>query len=390
MNKIIDKAINELPPQKDVAAWVEINTQHLSHNVQFIRAKIGPERQIMAVVKANAYGHGAVEIATYLLNSGVQHLAVATVEEGLELRKAGIKAPILLLNSILPEQISKLLDYQLTPTIYTVAFAEKVSIEAKQRGAELPIHLRLDLASNGLGMLPDQAVYQIKQISRLPHLLIEGIYTHLVSAYRQDAKQVAEDIQSFENVLSSCREELQARGVPIFRHVASSPSILNYPSAYYDLVRAGTCLYGLPSFVNQDGLLLKPVMSVKSRVCDIQYIEKGEMRGYYYSVFPESKVRVATLPIGYSHIPFLLLLKKPQVLIGGQKASAFGPANMSHLFVDVTHLPETRIGDEVVLLGAQGNEKLYAQDIIAETDLDISRCESICFISESIPRFFVK
>lgn len=379
---------NRIKTQK-AWTWVEIDLDRLQYNLEVIRNKIGFDRKIIAVIKADAYGHGAVQIARFLLEQGVEYLAVATLEEGIELRMANINSSILLLNAILPERVDQLLEYELIPTVYTTSFAEKLAAAAYRKGTTVAIHIRIDLASNGLGMDPDQAVSMIDRISCIENLQIEALYTHLVSAYGQNFEQVITDLQTFDEVhqqLATLNKKPQLRPA---LHVASSPAIISIPNSYYDMVRVGTGLYGLPSFEEQDENLFKPVMSIKSTICDIQSLDRNEMKGYTFSIQNCSNKSIATIPIGYSHAPYLLSMKKIEVLIRGKRVSALGTANMSNLFLDITDMPEAKIGDEVVLLGQQGQEKNLVQHIVQHTDLNIVQCESICFISPSIPRIYV-
>lgn len=369
-----------------MSVWIEANLENLKNNIRAIRQKVGYDVQIMAVVKANGYGHGAAKIAEYSLEYGVDQLAVALIQEGIELRQQGIKAPILILGAILPEQVELIRRYSLTATVCNLSLASSMAKVGEQNQERIKCHVRVDIGAVGIGVSPGDAILLVEDILAMEWLELEGMYTHLPSAYGQNIELIERDLALFNGVLTRLKEK--EIHIPII-HACSSPGIMKIPTAYYNMVRPGTCLYGLPSFENQEDWGIKPVMQLKAKIVDIKELGNGELSGYGYKYKTTKPTRVAAIPMGYADGFFMFMLKRGEVLICNKPAPVFGKSFMSHFLVDITHIPEAEIGDEVVILGEQGESNVTAEQLAYQSEIGTTNCESICLLSNSVPRIYL-
>lgn len=367
------------------SAWIEIHTRRLRHNVQVLRDHIGYPHPMIAVIKANAYGHGAVRIAETLSEEGFETFAVATIEEAVDLRKSGINEQILVMNSVDMNQAYLFVEYEIIPSIHQVSFAVHMQNLAKKQQQTIPVHIRVDLANGTPGAPPDQANHLIDQVLRLDNLRIAGVYTHLVSAYTQEDHFVQEDQYVFDRIVDHMKR-LNEQQVVI--HAASSPALIQYPLTYYDCVRPGTCLYGLPSLPNQT-LPLQQVMELKTKIVEIKRLNAGVSRGYDYHIKQPERTLIAKVPIGYSSASYLYHQRDGQALIRGEKVDIYGHAFMSHLMIDISGIPEAELGDEVVLFGQQGEQIISVADIAQASGIGLTNCELICLIDQTIPRIYI-
>ena len=346
---------------KGLTTWAEIDLAALEYNLDQIAAGLQEESDIIAVVKANAYGHGAIKVAqTVQEHPRVKMLAVATIEEGIELRKAEIELPILVLGTILESRIPEIIKYDLIPVVYTLDTAQKVAQEAKKRGAEIKVHLGLDTGMGRIGILVNnQPVEKIKTISDLEQLTINGIFTHFAAA-DEDLEYTKEQLAKFNHLLS----DLQKVGIEIpLKHVANSAAIIDLPASHFDLVRLGISLYGLPPAPKLAPQIdLKSVLSWKAHVVHVKRVSAGTNISYGCTYTTPKETKVATLAVGYYDGYDRSLSNQAEVLIRGRRAPVIGRVCMDQIMVDVTGI-EVHKGDIATLLGKDGDEKISAQEL---------------------------
>ncbi len=338
--------------------WAEIDLDALRANVRAIKAFIGPAVEIIAVVKANAYGHGAVAVAKAALAAGATRLAVHRVNEGVELRKGGIEAPILLLGYAPIAAAATVVQYRLTPTVITKAFAQALD---GYSGEPIPVHIKVDTGMGRYGVLPEEAVDFVRALDAMPHIVIEGIYTHFATADEADTSYMRQQFRIFRDVLAAV-ENVGIR--PLLRHACNSAATLSFPEAHLDAVRPGLALYGMqPSSEWSSPVPLHPVLTLKSRVARVRTLPAGSSIGYGRTYTLQKPTRVALVPIGYGDGYHRILSNRGQVLIHGQRARILGRVSMDQIVVDVDHIPEVRMEDEVVVIGQQGEEAIRAEEV---------------------------
>ncbi|MCA9407360.1 MAG: alanine racemase [Candidatus Omnitrophica bacterium] len=357
--------------------WVEINLKAVEHNVRCLRVLAKKNKfylptrrnskkysyshsQILAVIKADAYGHGAEQIGLLLQKEGIDYFAVSDVAEGIKLRKSGIKRPILLLESTLNEFVKEIFQYQLTPTICTYELALALQQRAKKLNRRCSIHIKVDTGMGRLGVWHQQAYEFIGRIHQLRNLTIHGLYTHFPAADTNHAF-TREQIQTFYNLIL----RLDKSGIVIpFIHAANSMGLAGYKTHVLNLVRPGLMLYGLyPQDKLKTKIHLKPVMSIKSRIIFLKNIEKGRSISYGRKFIARQSMKVATLPIGYSDGYSRLLSNKGDVLIKGQRCPILGAVTMDQIVVDVSKVPNLQLGMPVTILGREGKEEVAADEL---------------------------
>lgn len=368
-------------------AWVEINLDHIAHNIGQFRQLVAPKTQIMAVVKADGYGHGALMVGKTALAAGAESLAVAFVEEGIHLRRAGIDAPILLLGYTDPVQFATLIEYNLTPTVFDLPTAADFSKQAVAAGVILPLHLKIDTGMGRVGLLPAEAAAVTEQIAGLPAIKIEGFFTHLASAEDDNQSYTEEQLNKFNQVI----ETLKAKNISIpLIHAANSAAALKLPGARYNLIRLGLALYGhypAPDLKNSK-VTLQPAMTFKSRVVMVKKLPPGSCISYNCTYRTAAEELIATIPVGYADGYGRLLSNRGQVLIRGVRVPVVGRVCMDHLMVNVSHIPGVQRGDEVVLYGKQGEEELPVEE--AASLIGTVNYELLCAAGKRIPRFYFK
>ena len=351
-------SMEELPVvQPQQRAWLEIDREAISHNTAQICRSLKPGCSLMAVVKADGYGHGAVTVAEAAADGGATSFGVATLAEGIELRQAAITAPVLVLGNLQqPEEFRCCLHWGLSPTISSLRQGLIASNVAVAGGKPLGGHLKLDTGMARLGIDWTEAAQLLEELSKLDGLHLQGIYSHLADADNPDGKITGEQQQRFEAVLRRCME-LELR--PGIRHLANSAGTLSDPSLHYDMVRVGLALYGhAPARHLSDAVELKPALAVKARVTLLRDVPAGVGISYGHQHITRRASRLAVLGIGYADGVSRRLSGQMEVLAKGQRLPQVGAITMDQVVVDATDLPGLAIGDAVTLLGRSGDSEI--------------------------------
>ncbi|UMZ72805.1 alanine racemase [Natranaerofaba carboxydovora] len=368
--------------------WIEVHIGHLLHNINILQKHLGPTINMLPVVKADAYGHGAVAISKELQkNSSVIGLAVSSVAEGIELRCSGINIPIFILEYISPGQEESIVDCDLVPLLTNLSMAEKLGLLGKEKQKKVQVQVRVAVEAGNIGVSIDELPNLLLQIKGMEWLELKGFFTHLYAAYSKNDVMVAKQLSVFKKAVKMANDYNIT--FPL-THAASSPAILKYPDSYFNTVRPGTIMYGLPSFEDQEDTGLRPVMQLKSKITNIITLPAGGViAGYVKQPYCSSTMRLATVPLGYRDAPFLLNMQGGEVLVKGERTKIVGSPFMTHLLVDVTRICEANLGDEVVFFGEQVEDTIKAEDIANKAGIGATHCESICFLSSRIPRSFI-
>lgn len=348
----------------DKRAWIEISYKNLENNIREIKRVISPNSDIMAIVKANAYGHGMIQISKMLNKIGINSFAVATLSEGIKLRENNIKGDILILGYTGIKDIEKVIEYDLTQTIVDFEYAEKISklnIDTK-----LKAHIKINTGMNRIGE-SYKNIDNIIKMYRINNIQITGIYTHLCAAESKDEKDVeftSEQISKYDE----CIQKIRKLGInPGKTHIQNSYGILNYPKCNYDYVRPGIIMYGAycddVCNITRAKVNIKPVLSLKAQITAIKDISKGESVSYDRTFLADRDIKIATVSIGYADgYPRNLSGKGAKVLVNGKLADIIGKICMDQLMIDVTDIPKIKQGDTVTLIG---EEKEIAVEQIA-------------------------
>lgn len=366
-----------------------INLDALKYNFNQIRKRAGKKVKILAVVKADAYGHGAVKISSELENAGVDFLGVATCEEGIELRNAQITTPIIVLGGFFRGQCEYAKIYDLIPVIYNLESAKELSQCAYKSNSKIKIHVKIDTGMGRLGMLPSESKVFFQHLMKLNNLEIEGVMSHLADNNQADHSGV-EFTQRQEMIFKQQIEQLHQMGIyPRYKHLTNSAAIIDKNQDRFNLVRPGIMLYGAyPSERFKKVIDLKPVMSLKTKIISLKKVTKGTSISYGRTFRCERESLIATLPIGYADGYSRHLSNRGEVLIRGTRAPIVGVVCMDMVMVDVTKVPDVSLGDDVVLIGSQVNVHITAEEI-AEKIGTISY-EVLCGISPRVPRIYLK
>ncbi|MFQ5674264.1 MAG: alanine racemase [bacterium] len=365
------------------ATRAEINLSAIVSNLLSIKERVAPAG-VMAVVKANAYGHGLSEVAKVALENGVQYLGVARVEEGIRIRRFESDKPVLVFGGFMANEVPEFLKNNLELTVFDLRLAESLSTTARELGAVAKVHIKVDTGMGRVGLQWQEAAEFITRVWELSHVQVVGIYTHFASSDSADNSFADIQLHRFRQVLS----ELDDRGVEIpVKHAANSGAILDLPASYFDLVRAGVSLYGYyPSANTSESLRLTPSMTLKSQVISVREVEAGTKISYDATYETQRRTRMAVVAIGYGDGYNRLLSNQGEVLINGKRYPVRGRVCMDHIMVETGPEAEIRIGDEVVLLGRQGAEEISIDEIC--TKLNTIPYEFTTLISDRVPRVY--
>ncbi|MHB8841755.1 MAG: alanine racemase [Candidatus Aquicultor sp.] len=364
--------------------WAEIDLSAIKHNVKEARNAVGDTVGIMAVVKANAYGHGAGRVAKAACDAGASCLGVAIPNEGARLREAGIIQPIHVLSEAAAEAAPVILKYGLTATVYTLKSAQVLAEEARHRGTTAKVHVKVDTGMNRVGLPPERATEFLRELSALQGLEVEGIFTHFSEADNPESDYTNHQIRRFKYLL----EELESQGIcPPVKHAANSAAVYLHPESHFDMVRIGISLYGLhPSEATKGHIDLQPAFSLKARLSYVKELAGGEGVSYSRTYTTAQATKVGTVPAGYGDGYSRLLSNKAQVLIGGRRYPAIGNICMDQFMVDLGAGSTAGADDEVVLIGRQGSEEISADELASI--LGTINYEIVCMINMRVPRVY--
>jgi alanine racemase len=341
-------------------AWAEIDLGKLRRNLQLIRRDLPRNVQLLAVVKDEAYGHGALDVARIALEEGAWGFGLSTLEEAAALRDAGITAPLLLLGERQEAELPWCVEHDLTVSVNEPHTVRKLARAAASANKRVPVHVKIHTGMSRFGVRWDEALPLIEQICAEKSLSLEGVMTHFAQSDETDKTFANLQFSRFNEVLKG----MAARGIKVkYRHTCNSGGFLDLPQAHLDMVRVGILLYGIfPSSVCRRIPGIEPVMSVKARIAAIQKLKPGEVVGYGMRYTAPSERRIAVLPIGYGD-GFPRVRNQGGALIHGKRAPLIGGIAMDALMVDITDIPEARMWDEAVIMGRQGNEEISVHDM---------------------------
>jgi len=353
----------------------------IAHNVREIRKAIGQRRRLMAVVKADGYGHGAVKVAQAALGHGADYLGVALPGEAKELRLAGIEAPILVLGAIEPEQAREVIEARAEQTVCTVETAQALDHAGAEAGMHVDVHIKVDTGMGRIGVAPEDVLEFARAIGGLKQIRVKGLFSHFSVADEADKAFSRRQMGIFDQVV----ETLAQAGIKTsLKHMANSAAVLDLPQSYYDMVRPGIMIYGLyPSEHVGRSIPIIPAMTFKTKILFLKKVPPGTPISYGRTYHTEKQSLVATLPVGYADGYSRLLSNRGEVMVGGIRAPVVGRVCMDMIMVDVTHIPDVSVGDEVVLFG----EKPSADEIARLTGT-ISY-EVVCGVSRRVPRAYI-
>jgi alanine racemase len=338
--------------------WAEIALDRLIANYRLVKKQTG-KAKIMAAIKADAYGHGAIEVANTLVGEGVDFFGVASVEEGVELRKGGIATDILVLSPILYNQIDEIIEHNLMPTISELAFFRELNQRLKTLGTTINAHVEIDTGMTRTGIPYAEAKSAMSSLAASPHIKISGIFTHFPLA-DADGNFTGRQIKTFSQLVTDIRRKGMK---PRFVHMANSSGIFNFTNAYFNLVRPGISLYGLRSSPNvYYGDDFKPVMTLKSKIVNLREVPANTPISYGHTFRTSRRSRIATVSVGYADGYPRMLSNIGETLCNGRRAKIVGTVCMDLMMIDVTDVPDTRIGDAVTLIGKDGKEEITAEE----------------------------
>lgn len=367
---------------------VEIDLDNLAFNIRNIRKLLNHNTMIMAVVKANAYGHGAISASKTFLENGANMLAVSMYQEGMELRRANIDAPILVFNYVPHYEYERIIKDDLTLSIYNYKDALALSNMGKKMNRKVKIHIKIDTGMGRIGFLPDEeSIQEVIRISNLPYINLEGIYSHLASADEKDKKSTKEQYNRFNWFIKNLEDN--NIDIPI-KHISNSAGIIDHPEYNLDMVRPGIILYGYhPSDdVDKSRISLKPAMTFKTNIAHIKEWPESTGIGYNQEFITNKESLIATLPVGYADGYYRLLTGKGKVYINGDKASVVGKICMDQMMIDVTDIKDVKREDEVILFGYKDDRHPRIKNI--SKLLGTTFYEVISIISRRVPRIYFK
>ena len=375
--------------------WAEIDLDALARDFQAVRQAANPQAKVCCVVKADAYGHGAVRMAQEFESLGADWFAVSNLEEALQLRLAGLNQPILVLGYTPPEEAAALSKHNISQCLYSLDYARELSHCAVEAGVTVKVHVKIDTGMSRLGFYyqdisrDEATVQEVKTACTLPGLYPEGIFTHFAVSDEgtEGDSFTMRQFGCFKEMIESLLREGVSFAV---RHCANSAAVFDYPLSHLDMVRAGIVIYGLyPSGALRNRPQLSPVLSLRSVVSHVKTVKPGATVSYGRVFTADREMKVATVPVGYADgYPRILSAQGAQVLIGGKRCPILGRICMDQLMADVTALPQVQVGDLVTLIGRDGEEEITADELAAlEGSINY---EVVCGLSKRVPRVYLK
>jgi alanine racemase len=385
------------------ATVVEINLESFCHNLRSIKSLIGNKVQTMAILKADAYGHGAIQCAHAAVKEQVDYIGVGIIQEGIELRENGITSPILILGGIYPNEIKDLIKYELSTSLSNLVMATAISKEARHANTTVDVHIKIDTGMARLGVQPKDFTSLLEKITSCKNLKIKGFFTHLASADENDPKTTLQQISVFKNLLKILNSKNLSKKINlneyILSHIANTAGLLRFPESRFNLVRPGISLFGsFPSattasafdlLVEENKLSkLRPVMTWKTKIIQIQTLQKGTPVSYGGSyITKKDRTRIATIPVGYADGLRRCLSNRMEILVKESRVKQVGTICMDMCLVDITGLPNINMGEEVVIFGKQGNEKIKVEELA--TKAKTIPYEILCGVGKRVPRIYI-
>ena len=364
--------------------WAEVDLNAIKHNLNCVRGFLDREVNILAVVKANAYGHGIYEASRVLCENGANYLGVATVDEALSLRSSGITAPILVLGAVLKEEARAAVKNDITLSLCDCSLLRALLEIADETDFSPKVHVKVDTGMGRIGVWHEEAIDFIKEVHLRKKIKLEGVYTHFSAAAR-DKLVTQIQIDSFEEILKN----IETRGIHIrYKHAANSIAVVDWKASHLNMVRPGILLYGVyPKEDFRKKLKLKSVMSLKTRIVHLKETPPGRAISYGRTYITQKKTKIATIPIGYADGYGRILSNKAEALIGGKYARIVGMVTMDQTLIDVGHIDNVKIADEVVLIGRQGPSEVNIERIakLAGT----IPYEILSAITDRVPRVYI-
>ena len=369
--------------------WLEIDLDNLEDNFNNIRKSVNSNATIMPVIKANAYGHGSVQLAKFYKSLGVERIAVSTLQEAVELRQNQIDGDILILNYTPVDTLDVVVDFDLTQSVYTLEIAEELSELSAQKNKKAKVHIKVDSGMGRIGFLAkdEMSLDIIEKIYNLPSLNVEGIFTHFARADEFDKEITLDQIEKFNNVI----HKLEDKGINIpMKHVSNSAAIIDLPEYNYNIVRPGIMLFGYyPSTeVDKRNIQIKPAMTLKAEISNVKEVQKDTGIGYGHKFTTFRKSKIATIPIGYADGYSRMFSEKTFVSIQDKRVPVVGSICMDQMMIDITDIDEVKIGDEVVLFGIGKNSYPKVEELALI--LGTINYELICMMGRRIPRKYIR
>jgi alanine racemase len=364
--------------------FIEVDLDAIAHNVRVIKDHIGPSTALMAVIKANAYGHGAFEVARTALRHGASWLVAAQASEGFQLRRAGITASILVSGYTPPTEVDSAIKHDLTLTVTELEVAEAIAARSVSLGRRTPVHVKVDTGMGRFGLLPDEVVPFVHRLAAMPGLIVEGLFSHFSVADLRDKSYTWQQFQTFQEVVA----EVKAAGhhIPLC-HIANSAATLDLPAMHLDAVRTGIAIYGLrPSDEVEPVLPLKPALTLKSHVARVRTLPGGSSISYGRTYITPRAMPVALIPVGYGDGYHRLASNRGAVLINGRRAPIVGRVCMDQFVVDISQAGPVQVNDEAVLIGQQGGERITADEVA--TWAETINYEVTTSLLPRVPRFY--
>ena len=362
----------------------EINLNYLAFNLAQIKKLLSPSQKLLSVVKANAYGHGYAEVAKKALQEGASFLGVVSLKEASILRNAGIKGKILVLGSLFEEEVSQVIELEVTPVVFSVPLIKKLNLEAKKKNKLLPFHIEIETGMGRLGISPDELETFFSEIKKSENLKLEGVMTHFAQSEAEDPSYTMYQMDIFRKAVELIKKDFNEIAV----HASNSAALLGFPEARFDLARIGIAMYGYhPHKRLKNKISLKPVMTLKTKVLHLKTLSAGKSISYGRKFFTTRESKIATIFSGYGDGLNRKLTNLGEVLIKGMRAPIVGTVCIDQFMADVTHIPDVKVGDEVILIGNQGNEFIGADEIAEK--LDTIPYEVLCGVSGRVDRVYI-
>ena len=365
-------------------SWLEIDLGAIEHNVRAVREFVGPATQVMAILKADGYGHGAIPVAGAVARAGATWLGVASALEGAQLREAGIETPILVLGAGFPEQAGEVVRYGLSQTVANGEVPEALSRAAAQAGVQVGVQIKVDTGMGRLGIMPDEAATFARRLLALPGLRLEGVFSHLATAEEEDPAYALGQLARFQQALQG----LQESGVQApLRHIANSAGVVNFRQMHLDLVRPGLLAYGIAPGCKNMPLRLRPALTWKSRLAFVKRVPKGTSLSYGRTYITVRETTIATVPVGYADGYCRVLSNRGALLVRGRPFPVAGRVCMDHILLDMGDEPNVRVGEEVVLIGWQEGAGITANEVASGQGTVVH--EVVARLGKRLPRLYL-